>query len=207
MSSSYFDRERTALVRLTDAVRTRAEAEAQLAAAFQAGSDKAEREVSRARKANAAAREKELAEIDAAHAKAVHEIATRFDAEQHAAIRARDQRRVVIVDKFKAAEQRGRTEYQDKLWSLDSLFEAGEKKARDQMESLQRKAAAGKERVEELWTEADEPLARAKVKRAAVDHAGEVASASDDDFAALGRVMNAVADHLIARHPEMELRE
>jgi DNA-binding MarR family transcriptional regulator len=30
---------------------------------------------------------------------------------------------------------------------------------------------------------------------------------SDEDFAALGRVMNAVADHLIARHPEMELRE
>ena len=30
---------------------------------------------------------------------------------------------------------------------------------------------------------------------------------SDDDFAALGRAMNAVADHLIARHPEMEIRE
>jgi DNA-binding MarR family transcriptional regulator len=30
---------------------------------------------------------------------------------------------------------------------------------------------------------------------------------SEEDFAALGRVMNAVADHLIARHPEMELRE
>jgi DNA-binding MarR family transcriptional regulator len=30
---------------------------------------------------------------------------------------------------------------------------------------------------------------------------------SDEDFAALGRVMNAVADHLIARHPEMEIRE
>ena len=29
---------------------------------------------------------------------------------------------------------------------------------------------------------------------------------SDEDFAALGRVMNAVADHLIARHPEMEMR-
>jgi DNA-binding MarR family transcriptional regulator len=28
----------------------------------------------------------------------------------------------------------------------------------------------------------------------------------DDDFAALGRVMNAVADHLISAHPEMELR-
>jgi DNA-binding MarR family transcriptional regulator len=31
--------------------------------------------------------------------------------------------------------------------------------------------------------------------------------ASDGDFAALGRVMNAVADHLIARHPEMEMRD
>jgi DNA-binding MarR family transcriptional regulator len=31
--------------------------------------------------------------------------------------------------------------------------------------------------------------------------------ASDDDFAALGRVMNAVSDNLIARHPEMEMRE
>ena len=30
--------------------------------------------------------------------------------------------------------------------------------------------------------------------------------ASPEDFAALGRVMNAVADHLIAGHPEMELR-
>ena len=30
---------------------------------------------------------------------------------------------------------------------------------------------------------------------------------SDDDFAALGRAMDAVADHLIARHPEMEIRD
>ena len=29
---------------------------------------------------------------------------------------------------------------------------------------------------------------------------------SPEDFAALGRVMNAVADHLVAAHPEMEIR-
>jgi hypothetical protein len=180
MSSSYFDRERTALVRLTDTIRKRAEAEAQLAAAFQAASDKAEREVSRARKTNAAAREKELAELDAAHAKATHEIAARFDAEQHAAIRARDQRRVVIVDKFKAAEQRGRTEYKDRLWSLDSLLEAGEKKAHDQMELLQRKAAAGKERVEELWQEATPLLARVRIPRERVEYSGALPGGDDD---------------------------
>lgn len=31
--------------------------------------------------------------------------------------------------------------------------------------------------------------------------------ASPEDFEAVGRVMNAVADHLIAAHPEMELRD
>ena len=30
---------------------------------------------------------------------------------------------------------------------------------------------------------------------------------SSEDFAAVGRVMNAVADHLVARHPEMEIRQ
>ena len=30
--------------------------------------------------------------------------------------------------------------------------------------------------------------------------------ASDEDFAALGRVMNAVADHLVVSHPEVEIR-
>ena len=29
---------------------------------------------------------------------------------------------------------------------------------------------------------------------------------SPDDLAAMGRVMNAVADHLVAAHPEMEIR-
>ncbi len=30
--------------------------------------------------------------------------------------------------------------------------------------------------------------------------------AADEDFVALGRVMDAVADHLVAAHPEMEIR-
>ncbi|WP_341925203.1 MarR family transcriptional regulator [Nocardioides psychrotolerans] len=36
------------------------------------------------------------------------------------------------------------------------------------------------------------------------DHLVDIAT--DDDLAALGRVMNTVADHLIAGHPEMEIR-
>ena len=29
---------------------------------------------------------------------------------------------------------------------------------------------------------------------------------SDDDFAAVGRVFDSVADHLVTRHPESEIR-
>jgi DNA-binding MarR family transcriptional regulator len=48
--------------------------------------------------------------------------------------------------------------------------------------------------------------------RAAHTHVGGVRRhlvdlAGDADFAALGRVMDAVSDHLIEAHPEMEMRE
>src|SRR5207302_5842268 len=140
MSDNFFDRQRAALTRLTDAVRARAAAEAEFAAAFQAAADKAEREVARARKANAAAREKELADIDAANATAAAETAGRFDAEQFAANKSRDERRTRLTDEFRAAHQKAETDYRERLWSLDAILEGGEKKAKEQQESLRRKA-------------------------------------------------------------------
>ena len=52
---------------------------------------------------------------------------------------------------------------------------------------------------------------RALLERAAHVHvtgvrANLVDLASAEDFAALGRVMNAVADHLVSRHPAAEIR-
>jgi DNA-binding MarR family transcriptional regulator len=49
------------------------------------------------------------------------------------------------------------------------------------------------------------------LRRAAPTHVAGVRAhlvdlASDADFAALGRVFDAVADHLVAAHPEMEIR-
>ena len=181
MSSNFFDRERAALVRLTEAVRARAAAEADLAAAFQAASDKAEREVARARRTTAAARDKALAEIDAAHAAAEQEIAGRHDVAQFAANRARDEKRAATDERFKGAEAAAQAEYRDRLWTIDSVLEGGEKKALDQMESLQRKAAGGTERVAELWDEAADPLARGGVKRPDVEYHGTLPDATDDD--------------------------
>src|SRR5438876_12419409 len=123
MPDNFFDRERAALLRLTEAVRVRAAAEAELAAAFQTASDKAEREVNRARKANAAARETELGEIDAAHAAAADEIARRADADQYTAARGRDERRATPTADFRAAGSRGRGEHQERRWTIDAPLE------------------------------------------------------------------------------------
>lgn len=169
MSSNFFDRERSATVRLTESVTARAAAEAELAAAHQAASDKAEREVARARKSNAAARERELADVDTGYGQAVRGVASRFDAEQYTVNRARDEKRQATAERFKSAEQKAQAEFNDRLWTLDSVLEGTEKRARDHMESLQRKAAEGVAKVEGLWDEAEAPLARARVTRADVE--------------------------------------
>src|SRR5262249_16345780 len=181
MSDNFFDRQRAALARLAAAVRSRAETEAAFAFELQAAADKAEREVSRARKANAAAREKELGEVDAANAAAAADIAGRFDAEQFATNRTPDERPSPTTHRFKTAQQKGETEYRDKLWSLDSILEAHEKKAKDQQEALKRKAAAGTDEVEGLWKEADPLLVRGRVQRTEVEHGGDLAPADEDD--------------------------
>ena len=61
------------------------------------------------------------------------------------------------------------------------MLEAGEKAAREQLESLQRKAAAGTERVAALNVEAGPLLARGRVTRAEVEPAGELPPPGDDD--------------------------
>src|SRR5207248_3024091 len=64
---------------------------------------------------------------------------------------------------------------------VDSMLEAGEKAAKEQLEALQRKAAGGTERVAALWAEAEPVLARGRVTRGQIEFAGELPPSSDDD--------------------------
>jgi DNA segregation ATPase FtsK/SpoIIIE, S-DNA-T family len=189
MSLCYFDRERVALVRLSEAIKSRAGAEAELAAAFQLASEKAERDLNRARKTNAANRETDLSAIDRDHGTVVRQIAAWHDAEILSINRAREEKRAAVVQKYKIAEEKGKAEYNDRLWSLASILEGGEKKAKDQMELLQRKAAAGKDQIEQLWQQAKAPLARCKVT---IDLDGEAVPPQDDD--PISGMQKAIAD-------------
>jgi S-DNA-T family DNA segregation ATPase FtsK/SpoIIIE len=200
MPENFFDRERAAVAKLTEAVRARSAAEAELKAAFDAATDKADREVARARKATAAARDAELGRLDSTHAATLAGITDTHETEQLAADRALAEGRATRTAKFTAAEEKGRKEYEDKLWHHDSLLEAGEKAAREQHEALQRKAAAGAERVSDIWAAAEPLLSRAGVTRAAIEYHGELPDPSDDD--AITR-MNKAADEAEAANDRL----
>jgi energy-coupling factor transporter ATP-binding protein EcfA2 len=181
MSESLFDRQRDALARLTEAAAARAAADADLTAAFETARDKAEAEVQRARKANAAARERDLGTLDAEYEDAKERAARDFTTEQIALERGREDRKKQMQERFAAAQKRGKTEFNDKIWSLDSVLEAAEKAAKDQLEALHRKAAAGGERAAELAAELEPLLARGRVTAAEVAFDGELPEPADDD--------------------------
>ena len=181
MSDNLFDRQRTALARLSEAARARAAAEAELTAAFETTSEKAEREVSRARKGHAAALEKGVGELDAERAATQERMAREFTVEQVANERNRDDRRKLTTDRFHTAQKNGQTKYDEQIWSHNTLYEAGEKTAKEQLDTLQRKAAAGREQVDALWAEAEPLLKRGRVSRTEVEFAGELPEPTDDD--------------------------
>lgn len=181
MPDNLFDRQRIALTRLTEAASNRAAVEAEFTATFQTTSEKAEREVVRARKAHAAALAQELGVLDAEHAATLERIAREYTAEQLSTDRTRDDRRKQTTERFRAAQQRAQAEYKDKQWSHDSVLEAGEKTAKEQLESLQRKAAAGEEQTTTLWTDTEPLLKRGRVKRDQVECTDEQLPAPTDD--------------------------
>lgn len=181
MSESLFDRQRAALAKLTDAAAARTSADAELTAAFETARDKAEHEVQRARKAHAAALERDLGAVDSEYEAAQEQTGRAFTSEQINLERTRDDRKKQTVERFNAAQQRGKGEYKDKLWSHDSLLEAGEKAAKDQLESLHRKAAAGGERAAELASELEPLLKRGRTSPDEVAFAGDLPEPTDDD--------------------------
>jgi S-DNA-T family DNA segregation ATPase FtsK/SpoIIIE len=181
MPDNYFDLERAATARLLEAIQSRTAAEADLTSVFQIAEEKAEKEISRARKTNNAARQSELGKLEEEHTREALEITRKYDAEQFAVSRTREESRERKTEKYEAAEQRGRLEYKDRVWHIDSMLEAGEKAAKEQLESLQRKAAGGLERVDKLWTDTEPVLHRGRTQRVEIEYQGEMPPPSDDD--------------------------
>lgn len=160
-----FDRQREALSLLQNLVRNRAAAEVGIAESYQSAVDAAEREVSRGRKANASSRKKAEDELTTEREQALQtttlDFARRFtDLERSTADAKRR-----TEDQHKVAEEALKTEYKDRLWTIDSLLEAGEKEAADKKADLDRVAKAGEEHVTAIWEQADTLLAAVNLHR------------------------------------------
>ncbi|MBM3979735.1 MAG: cell division protein FtsK [Planctomycetes bacterium] len=206
MSDNLFDRQRGALARLTDAARARAAADADLTGAFRTASERAERDLSRARKARAGGTESEIGALEAEHAAALAHVAADYTAELLASDREHGDRRKSTTARFNAAQQKGDDDYKGDIWKHDSVLEAGEKTAKEQLEALQRKAAAGGERAEALWPDLEPLLTRGRVTRAEVEHTGELPPPTDDDPITrmnkwLGRAEDGIAQLARRRSP------
>ncbi|MGL6096860.1 MAG: hypothetical protein ACRC7O_13820, partial [Fimbriiglobus sp.] len=160
-----FDRERYALQKLQQLVRERAAAESALAEAFRAAAEDADKDVQKTRKVIAAARKKATDDAAAENAAFAGEIADRYAAALQAAEKKRFDLRKRTVDQYSAGLEKTRSDYSDKLWTLDSVLEATEKETTDKHADFQRKAEAGRKRGEDAWGRAAPTLAKVRLPR------------------------------------------
>ena len=196
-----FDRERSALTKLQQLVKERAAGEKSIVEAFAAASADADKDVQRNRRTVAAARRKSTDEIEAGHTAAVADTNGRYDIAQSVADSNRHSTRKSTVDLFSGQLKKARSEYEDKLWTVESLLEAGEKQALDNFQELKRKAEASARRVGSIWTSADPLLGRVRLNRGHVafnpawlppptqtDPLGKVSKCLEDADGALARL-------------------
>lgn len=196
-----FDRQRDALARLQQLVRDRATAERDIAAIHQAAVDSAEREVNKGRKANTTARKKADDELIAEREQTLQATSLDF------ARRFADLEKTTLDTKrrteeqHKTAEENLKTEYKDRLWTIDSLLEAGEKEATDKKADLDRVARAAEDQIASKWEHAEPLLSAVNLSRELVsfsadklpafatsDHEGKLEKCMEDAEAAFEKL-------------------
>ena len=159
-SSNLFDSERDALREMLRLVAWRADAEKACLETYEAAKLQANRDVIRTRKTMSADRERERAAIMEAWESARKNIQVRFANEMTAAERLREFTIQEAKDRAKSESEKAQSSYSDVLWTADSLYEAAEKQADGQLDTLRRKAIAVEETIEADWTQARTHLAR-----------------------------------------------
>jgi DNA segregation ATPase FtsK/SpoIIIE, S-DNA-T family len=166
---SLFDTQRTALATLQRLVKERAHAEQSIQAARQSEVDQAEREVQRTRKAVAAARKKAEDELMVERGTFVREQGTRFAQQMADFERQTTDNKRRTEEQHRSAEEALKSEYQEKLWTIDSLLEAGEKEATDQKADAHRLCASATNQAADRWTEAERVLGQVNLTREQVE--------------------------------------
>ncbi len=217
-TETLFERERSALSRLIALVRTRAAGETILTETFTTATTEADREVQKLRRSISGSRKRAAEEYQTSHEAAVAANNTQHDASEVEAEKTRRALRKKTVDQYSDKLQKLRLEYEDKLWTVDSLREAGDKEATDNYQDLKRKVASVGRHLETNWAEAGTVLGRVKLTRDMVafnptrlpsptptDPVGKLQKCVEDCDAALQRLTSASLDKFVGLGPTVGL--
>lgn len=165
MAESLFERERDTLGKLRKLITGRAADEARIAAAWQQSADEAEKEVTRSRKQIAGSRKKAIDEQEACYEQTATALVSKYESRQSAADRKRIEELQYSLGRFEEANGKTKNAYQERLWMIDSQFEAGDKEINDDQQKQLRKAEAGRKRADATWAEVDPVLDRVLITR------------------------------------------
>ena len=192
-----YECEREALGDLLKLVEQRAAREQACRESYDAARNEANREVTRARKQVAADREREKTAVTTAWEDARKAIQDKFTSEQASTDKLRDFTIKESRDRAKTEHDKTQTAFSDALWTADSLYEAAEKQAADQLDILQRKAAGAGEAIERYWSEATPFLERGGLRQDELQPLADTGAVALDDplekmEAALARAGEAV---------------
>jgi DNA segregation ATPase FtsK/SpoIIIE, S-DNA-T family len=176
-----YEQEREALRELLRLVADRAAREQACRDKFEAAKVEANREVAKARKNISADRERDRQSITTAWDEARRSIQEKFNNETAAADKLRDFTIQEAQDRARTEEEKTKAALSDALWTADSMYEAAEKQADEQLETLRRKAAAGAEALDAARREAAPYLRRGGLSLAELQPDPNLAPPAQDD--------------------------
>lgn len=168
-----FEVQRDAFGLLLKLVKDRHAGEQAVATEYPAAVDAAEKEVQKARKTLSTTRRKAEDELAAERAAAEANTARRYADALADLERTGAETKWRLEDQHRDAEDTLKTEYQDKLWTIDSLLEAGEKEAADRKADLDRAVSTAGLHFGEIWERAEQTLAAVNLTREDIDFQAE----------------------------------
>lgn len=164
-----FDVERAAFRELVSLLAQRHEKETAAVSERDQALAIADREFNRHHKLQTAQRDRDLAAIDNSYHAAQQEIVTRNKQELDEAEHEFQQKKKAITERHDTTEQNARAILQDSRWTAESMFEAVEKQAEDDLDMVKRKASTTLESIEQTWARIEPILDTIEVDRGDVE--------------------------------------
>ena len=168
-TENWFDRQRASLQLLQTLVRERAAGEKDLTDGYSASVDAADKEIAKSRRVLGASKARALGEQAAERAAAEAQLQSVLGDAETAATAEYHETKTRSEQKHRAAEAQIKNETKDRIWTVDSLHEAGEKQAAELKDSRLRTAKLAEDLIEKQWLAAEVMLDRVQLSREDVE--------------------------------------